>query len=94
MEGLAHRKPVLDTGQSATALGTPVAAADVDNVGPSPAVGDYPVVAHAHRILPAGLAEDTTHGLRAEAAWTQHWSSGVGMQCAQAQKPAPVTTRV
>ena len=89
MEGLAHRRLVLDTVQSATASGT--VAVDADNVGPRPAVGDYQVAAHAHRILPAGPAEDTTHGHRVEVPLARR-SSNVGMQCAQAQKLAPVTT--
>ena len=90
MEGPAHRRLVLDTVQSVTALDTP-AAVDADNVGPPPAVGDYQVVAHAHRILPAGLAEDTTHGHHAGVALARR-SSDVGMQCAQARTLAPVTT--
>ena len=92
MEGLAHRRLVLGTVQSATALGTPVEV-DVDNVGPPPAVGDYQVVAHAHRILPAGPAEDTAHGHPVAVALAQRFSN-VGMRCAQAQKLAPVTTPV
>lgn len=92
VEGLAHRRLVLGTVQSATASGTPEAV-DADNVGPPPAVGDYQVAAHAHRILPADLAEDTTHGHHAEVALAQRFSN-VGMRCAQAQKLAPVTTPV
>ena len=90
MEGLAHRRLVLDTVQSATEWGTLVAV-DVDNVGPHPAGGDYQVAAHARRILPAGPAEDTTHGHRVEVALAQR-SSDVGTPCAQAQRLAPVTT--